>query len=110
MVIDKIGGGKPQEIGRSKGSEPKEVRAKAGDSADSTSKAVKFSETQVTADVSERSKAAIKAYRIASESKPYINRASKVAAIKAKVLDGSYAPSSSAVADAVVQEIATKRG
>jgi anti-sigma28 factor (negative regulator of flagellin synthesis) len=108
MVIDKIGGAKPQDIGRSKGSETKDVRAKAGNSADSTSKAVKVSETQVTAEVSERSKAAIKAYRIASESKPYIGRASKVAAIKAKVLDGSYAPSSSAVTDAVLQDIAKK--
>ncbi|MGK7344349.1 MAG: flagellar biosynthesis anti-sigma factor FlgM [Candidatus Nitrospinota bacterium M3_3B_026] len=100
MVIDKITGGKPQEIRKTEQAE-KSRRAPAKEEAPRSG-----SSGSATAEVSERSRAAIKAYRIASETKPDISRAARVAAIKAQVMQGSYSPSSVDVADAILKDAA----
>ncbi len=99
MVINKITGGKPQEVQKTEQADrknaevSKESSAKPSDAGSST------------AHVSERSKAAIKAYRIAMESKPDISRVSRVAQIKAQIVQGGYKPGSSNVADSIINSI-----
>ncbi len=53
--------------------------------------------------VSLRSRAAIKAYRLASEMKPDLGRAARVGAIKFAVANGTYQSDSIDVADAVIR-------
>lgn len=104
MVIQKVTGGKPQEVkqtekvDRTDRDASKSVSDKKGSVTSNASE-------QVTMEVSDRSKAAIKAYRIAMESKPNLSRASKVAQIKAKVLQGSYNPNSTDVASAILDNV-----
>lgn len=100
MVLEKITGSKPQDI---KKLDTADKKAAASQDADKKPQA----QSDPTAQVSERSKAAIKAYMIAMESRPFIARVSKVAQIKAQVISGTYRPSSSSVADAVLKNIAS---
>lgn len=96
MVIDRITGGKPQEVRKAEKVERQKVdtskEAPAKESGGSAS----------TAEVSDRSKAAIRAYRIATESKPDISRVNKVAEIKSQIEQGTYSVSSSDVAGSIV--------
>lgn len=100
MVIERITGGKPPEVRKSeRGGEEKPVRApgRAEPSAGA--------ESSATAEVSERSRAAIKAYRIAAEAKPDLSRAARVAEIKAQIASGSYQPAADKVADAIIKSV-----
>ncbi len=106
MVINRITGGKPQEVrqnekaDRSRESVRGDV-AKKG-SAEPTAK----EQATVTTQVSERSQAAIKAYRLAMESKPDIGRVSRLAQIKAQIADGTYRqPVSNDVATAILDNV-----
>ena len=65
-----------------------------------------FKDTSVIAQVSEKSKAAIKAYRIAIETKPRLSMPNRMASIKTQVANGLYFPSASAVAEAVLKSAA----
>jgi len=102
MVIERVTGSKPQEIKQAEKSartrDVKDVDVKKADSSGS--------EPQVTAEVSEQSKAAIKAYRLAAESSPDISRASRMAQIKEAIASGSYRAPSDGVAAAIVSSIA----
>jgi len=103
MVIERVTGGKPQEVRKAEQSAQNSKRADAAkdDRPDKTGSG----EVSVSAEVSERSKAAIKAYRIASETKPDISRAQRVAQIKAQVAQGTYDPSASDVAASIIQSV-----
>jgi len=106
MVIERITGGKPQQAPKveKNASDTRRVDAGKGQSADKSAPVAP--EPSVMANVSEKSRAAIKAYRIASESKPDISRAQRVAQIKAKVANGTYtAPASHEVAEAVLKNV-----
>lgn len=103
MVIERITGGKPQEVRQTEraAAEAKKAEvAKESETAKTGSKS-----TPVTAEVSERSRAAIKAYRIASQSKPDISRAQRVAQIKAQVEKGEYRAPAVNVAEAVLKNV-----
>lgn len=102
MALDKITGSKPQDIKKLDAAEKKA----AATSQDADKKPQAQSDVS-TAQVSERSKAAIKAYMLAMDSRPFISRVSKVAQIKAQVISGTYRPSSASVADAVLKNIVT---
>ena len=97
MVIERITGGKPQEVRKTDKAEKKSAEYKE---APKTSPA-----DSAKAEVSDRSKAAIKAYRIASETKPDISRAARVSEIKAKVLSGDYRPSSTDVTESILSSV-----
>ena len=103
MALDKITGSKPQDIKKLDAADKKAATAA---SQDAGQKPQAQNDTS-TANVSERSKAAIKAYMLAMDSRPFISRVSKVAQIKAQVVNGTYRPSSAAVADAVLKNIVT---
>lgn len=102
MVLEKITGLKPQDIKKLETADKKAVPVRQD-----AEKKPPVENDASTAQVSERSKAAIKAYMLAMESRPFISRVSKVAQIKAQVMNGTYRPSSAAVADAVVKNIAS---
>jgi len=101
MVIERIGGGKPQEVRQAEKAES--GKAPKGAAAKDASSKTPSPESAATTSVSERSRAAIKAYRIASESKPDIARAARVGELKTKVLKGEYKPSSADVADSIIK-------
>ncbi len=104
MVIERVTGGKPQEVPKTdkSASETKRVDSAKERAADKPGAV----ESSATTNVSERSKAAIKAYRIASETKPDISRAERVAKIKAQVADGTYhTPAAQDVAEAVLKSV-----
>lgn len=95
MAIERVTGGKPQEI--------RKADTTADRKAFETRKDTEAGKGQeITTDVSARSKAAIKAFLIAQESKPYIDRANKIAELKQKVANGSYHPTTEKVADAII--------
>ena len=100
MAIDGIQGGKSQDIQKADRSAVDAKRpantAKTGE--ESTPKTD-------SAQVSDKSRAAVKAYRIASETKPDISRAARVAQIKSEVIDGTYKPASADVADAIIKSV-----
>ena len=100
MVLDKITGSKPQDIKKVDAADKKTVSARQ-----EADKKPQVESDVSTAQVSERSKAAIKAYMLAMESRPFIGRVSKVAQIKAQVMNGTYRPSSASVADSVLKNI-----
>lgn len=102
MVLEKITGSKPQDIKKLDTADKKAATVRQD-----ADKKAPVENGGSTAQVSERSKAAIKAYMLAMESRPFISRVSKVAQIKAQVMNGTYRPSSAAVADAVVKNIAS---
>ncbi|MBI4666357.1 MAG: flagellar biosynthesis anti-sigma factor FlgM [Nitrospinae bacterium] len=102
MVIERITGGKPQEVRKAEKEDVKKSPAPAKKEAEAPKG---FDMASSAATVSERSKAAIKAYRIAMESDPYLSRAAKVAQIKSQVMEGTYHPSSGDVAQAILQSI-----
>lgn len=99
MVIERITGGKPQEVRKTEQTDKKSAEDVKKESVQTSG------HDRDTAQVSERSKAAIKAYRIASETKPDISRAARVAEIKAKVAQGNYRPASVDVAQAILENI-----
>jgi anti-sigma28 factor (negative regulator of flagellin synthesis) len=102
MALEKITGSKPQEVKKLDVAEKKATPVRQ----DADKKPPV--ETNVPmAQVSERSRAASKAYWLAMESKPFLSRVSKVAQIKAQVINGTYRPASPAVADAVLKNIAS---
>lgn len=102
MVIDRITGGKPQEVRKTEQQvEKKSVEARK----DNTAKLMESNSASTTAQVSERSKAAIKAFRLASEERPYFGRISKIAQIKAEIAQGTYRPASVDVADSIVKSV-----
>ncbi|HEB72295.1 MAG TPA: hypothetical protein ENI77_06700 [Nitrospirae bacterium] len=106
MVIERVTGGKPQEAPKARQNASGARRVDAGKGQPAGKSAPVAPEPSVMANVSEKSKAAIKAYRIASESKPDISRAQRVAQIKAKVANGTYkAPASHEVATAVIKDV-----
>jgi len=99
MIMENISGVTPREI--------RQLRQNPGDSGRNVSSHTEHSQytngdSSISAKISERSKTAIKAFRIVSEIKPAISRALKVAQIKAEVARGTYHPSSSSVADSVL--------
>lgn len=99
MAIERITGGKPQEIRKSEQVERKNVEArKEGSSRPADTK-------PATTEVSDRSKAAVKAYRLAAESKPDISRVQRVAELKAEIVRGSYDVSSKNVADSIISSV-----
>lgn len=100
MALEKITGSKPQEIKKMDVADKKaaSIRQEA-------EKKPQMESDVSTAQVSERSKAAIKAYMLAMESRPFIGRVSKVAQIKAQVMNGTYRPSSDSVADSILKNI-----
>ena len=100
MALEKITGSKPQEIKKLETADRKSVPV----SQDTEKKSPVVADVPMT-QVSERSRAAIKAYRLAMESRPFLSRASKVAQIKEQVMNGTYSPSSVSVADAVLKNI-----
>jgi len=103
MVIEGITGGKPQEIRKAEQNVSDRKQVETGkQSADKPE-----AKSSATAEVSDRSKAAIKAYRIATESKPDLSRADRVAQIKQQVEAGTYHTSSSDVADAIIKNVAS---
>jgi len=102
MTIERLTGGKPQEIRKPDQASAERKATEARKDSD-----VGKSPNDYTAEVSDRSRAAIKAYRLAQESKPYIARATKIAELKAKVAKGEYHPSNVAVADAVLKHVAS---
>jgi anti-sigma28 factor (negative regulator of flagellin synthesis) len=102
MALDKITGSKPQDIKKLDAADKKA----AATSQDADKKPQAQNDVS-TAQVSERSKAAIKAYMLAMDSRPFISRVSKVAQIKAQVISGTYRPPSASVADAVLKNIVT---
>jgi len=103
MVIERVTGGKPQEVRKTEQGAEKPRRADSDKG--QPDKAAKNADAPVSAQVSERSKAAIKAYRIATETKPDISRAQRVAEIKLQVSKGTYKPSSTDIADAIVKSV-----
>ena len=100
MALEKITGSKPQEVKKLDTAEKKSTPVQQD-----AEKKAPVETASSTAQVSERSKAAIKAYWLAMESKPFLSRASKVAQIKDQIINGTYRPSSSSVADAVLKNI-----
>ncbi len=105
MVIERVTGGKPQEVRKAEQSAQDNKRADAAGKQSARPDKTGSAEVSVSAKVSERSKAAIKAYRIASETKPDISRAQRVAQIKAQVAQGTYNPSAADVAASIVQSM-----
>ena len=107
MVIERVTGGKPQEVRKTEQNASEAKRVDSGKDRPADKPATTASESSVMTNVSEKSRAAIKAYRIASESKPDISRAQRVAMIKAQVADGTYNPPGAAdVAEAVLKDVA----
>jgi flagellar biosynthesis anti-sigma factor FlgM len=104
MVINRVTGGKPQEIRQSEKAD-RSREAVRSDAAKKSAETAGGDKQNVTTQVSERSRAAIKAYRLAMESKPNINRANRVAEIKAQVMQGTYRPASTNVADAILKSV-----
>jgi anti-sigma28 factor (negative regulator of flagellin synthesis) len=102
MALDKITGSKPQDIKKLDAAEKK-----AAATSQEADKKPQAQSDVSTAQVSERSKAASKAYWLAMDSRPFIGRVNKVAQIKAQVINGTYRPSSASVADAVLKNIVT---
>lgn len=98
MAIERVTGRKPQEIRKADSAADRKASETRKDS-----EAGKGQE--ITTDVSARSKAAIKAFMIAQESKPYIGRANKIAELKQKVADGNYHPSSEKLANAIIDHV-----
>lgn len=103
MVIERVTGGKPPEVRQAERSSTDAKRAEAGK--EGRAGKAGSSEASVTTNVSAKSQAAIKAYRIATETKPDIARAQKVAEIKAQVERGEYNPSSENVAEAILKNV-----
>lgn len=109
MVINRITGGKPQEIRQNEKADRSRESVR-GDDAKKATETAPTEKSTVTAQVSERSQAAIKAYRLAMESKPDIGRVSRLAQIKAQIADGTYRqPVASDVATSILREV-TKQG
>jgi len=103
MVIERITGGKPQDVRSAEATTRKNApTAQPKDSAPATKSPEVASSV---AQVSDRSKAAIKAYRIASEAKPDISRANRVGQIKAQIAQGSYSASAGDIANSIMQNI-----
>jgi anti-sigma28 factor (negative regulator of flagellin synthesis) len=100
MALEKITGSKPQDIKKLDVADKKA----AATSQDADKRPQAQSDVS-TAQMSERSKAASKAYWLAMESKPFLSRVAKVAQIKAQVVNGTYRPSSASVADSVLKNI-----
>jgi len=103
MTIERITGGKPQDVRSAEAATRKNAPAAQPKDSAPVAKSV---DAPSMAQVSEQSKAAIKAYRIASETKPDFSRASRIAQIKAQIAQGDYGTSSSDVATSVVKSIA----
>ena len=103
MVIERITGGKPQDIRSNEATTRKNAPAtQPRDSAPART----VETVPSMAQVSERSKAAIKAYRIASETKPDFSRASRIGQIKAQIAQGDYGASSNDVATSIMKSVA----
>jgi len=106
MVIERVTGGKPQQAPKAERNVSNTRRVDAGKNRPADKAAPSAPESSAMANVSDKSRAAIKAYRIASESKPDISRAQRVAQIKAKVANGTYnSPASHEVATAVLKDV-----
>lgn len=100
MVIEGLTGGKPQEL---KAAEKADHNAAPPRNPASTGSGGEF-DAEVA--VSERSRAAIKAYRIAMQTRPRLAIPLKVAQIKAQMASGSYHPSTGDVASAMMRNVA----
>ncbi len=103
MIIENISGVTPGKI--------RQPDQKSGDSGRSVTGRAENNQyadknSSISAKISERSKTAIKAFRIVSEIEPAISRALRVAQIKAEVARGTYQPSSSSIADSVLFSVA----
>ncbi|MBF0169854.1 MAG: flagellar biosynthesis anti-sigma factor FlgM [Nitrospinae bacterium] len=106
MVINRITGGKPQEVRQNEKADRSRESVR-GDVAKKSAEGATPEKTTVTAQVSERSQAAIKAYRLAMESKPDIGRVSRLAQIKTQIANGTYRqPVASDVATAILNDVA----
>ncbi len=100
MVIEKITGGKPQEVRQAEKADRKSAETpKEGSSKPSEAS------SSIKTEVSARSHAAIKAYRIASESKPNISRADRVAQLKSEIAGGNYKTGSVDVANSILKSV-----
>jgi len=103
MVIARLTGSVAREI--HKGGVAAYENAKPG-TAPSGKPANGGEQVSVSAQVSERSKAAIKAYRLAIEAKPDLSRASRLAQIKTQIIQGVYNAPSMAVSGAILKNVA----
>ncbi|MBI4829656.1 MAG: flagellar biosynthesis anti-sigma factor FlgM [Nitrospinae bacterium] len=101
MVIEGLTGGKPHEL---KAAEKADTSTAPARNPVSTGSGGGEFDAEVA--VSERSRAAVKAYRIAMQTRPRLAIPLKVAQIKAQMASGSYHPSTGDVASAMMRNVA----